>query len=108
MVNEKVIQSYELERLFVATIRLESSALIEPPAPVYCETIVWEWDSITRQTGRLIGMSETCKTNMCGVKNHASICESLVKNNGWKEPDEEEVTRSNPPPSARLPERSKP
>ena len=85
MTSEKVIQSYVLEKWFVSTIRRDSSAAIEPPVHRYCETLIWEWDHETRNMGALIGQTESCSSNLCGIKDHFSVCEQLAREDGWKE-----------------------
>ena len=47
MDDEKVIQSYVWHngrQFFVSTINRDSSAMMEPPAHRYSETLVWEID----------------------------------------------------------------
>lgn len=87
MLDEKVIQSYvfyEDKAFFVSTIERDSSAMLGPGR--YYETIVWEWDTETRERGKIICQEGTHKGDL---KQHFLICKVLRVTGKWPEDEEE-------------------
>ena len=88
--NKTLIQTYvfhsneqaEDKAFFVSTIDRTSSSMY---ASRYAETIVWEWDSTTKQRGDIIHIGEGSEGS---IRIHFNICEKLYKD-GSVEVDEE-------------------
>lgn len=54
---EAQFQTYVFNKdraFYVSTVERDSSAMIEPPAMRYMETIVWDWNAHTKKRGRLL------------------------------------------------------
>ena len=79
--NKTLIQTYvfysnestEDKAFYVSTIDRTSSSMY---GGRYAETIVWEWDSTTKQRGDIIHMGEGGEGS---IRTHFSICEKLYK-----------------------------
>jgi len=76
--NESVIQSYVKRKFFVSTVYRESSAMVYPP-PKYYETIIWEWDSTTRKSGKMLSIIDSGRTIKQALKSHFGICANIFK-----------------------------
>ena len=70
---EKLIQSYVLEKFFVSTAYRQCSAMIESP-PWYYETIVFEWDKETKNTGRMLDSFDSGSNPADALVNHNDTC----------------------------------
>ena len=73
-----LIQSYLSGRWFVSTMYRQSSAMIEPPANWYFETIVWEWDSKTKQRGKMVSVDDSGSSQEQAMMSHINICGELL------------------------------
>ena len=73
-----LIQSYVAGRWFVSTTYRRSSAMIEPPANWYFETIAWEWDPNTKTQGRIIKMDDSGSSQEEALLSHINICSELL------------------------------
>lgn len=80
-IGDKLIQSYVLDRWFVSTARRLGSAPLAPDM-AYWETIAWEWDRVTKATGKMIDCREG------GLTHHLDICRRLVEGKPLEDPDE--------------------
>jgi hypothetical protein len=58
---------------FVSTIERDSSAAVIP-SPRYNETIVWEWNPVTRERGEMLTTFEDRKNS---IAMHQRVCASL-------------------------------
>lgn len=74
----RLIQSYVADRYFVSTIERNSSAMLETEMS-YFETIIWEWDSDTRNIGKMLNCLNSGIGMTQAIKSHAAIVISLVK-----------------------------
>lgn len=63
------IQSYVADKYFVSTAWRESSSIM---GGWYYETIVWEWDKKTKETGKMIFMGT-------GIRGHFDCCKRLLE-----------------------------
>lgn len=90
--NKTLIQTYVFysneqagdEAFYVSTIDRTSSSMY---AGRYAESIVWEWDSTTKQRGDIIHMGEGMEGS---VRTHLSICEKLYKDGTMQTEEDEE------------------
>jgi hypothetical protein len=71
------IQSYVADKYFVSTAYRESSA---PEGGWYYETIVWEWDNVTKKVGTMLFMGSRFKC-------HFECCEKLLRGMPLEEED---------------------
>ena len=94
MDSTTLIQSYVKRKWFVSTIRRRSSAMVGPPAPMYHETLVWEWNAETRKRGSIIWQGESPDGEMCGLGGHQTICGNLVAYGTVEAPENEEGAES--------------
>jgi hypothetical protein len=65
-VNKTLAQTnvwYGNKGFFVSTINRQSSAALSY-GRIYSETLVWEWDSIAKQRGRLVWQDEHCENSL--------------------------------------------
>ena len=74
----------EDKAFYVSTIDRTSSSMY---GGRYAETIVWEWDSTTKQRGDIIHMGEGGEGS---IRTHFSICEKLYKDGTMQIEEEEE------------------
>ena len=73
---------------FVSTINKKTSAMLSY-GRIYSETLVWEWDSIAKKRGDLIGQDthgEDC------LYAHFNMVQRLFDTGKCEEPDDEEPT----------------
>ncbi len=75
MAINTLIQSYVADRWFVSTILRASSAMEGGP---YFETIVWDWDSETKDRGKLLEIEDSGMSPEHASASHANICQSLI------------------------------
>lgn len=68
-IKDNKIQSYVANRWLVSTIYRESSAMESDVW--YHETLVWEWDSETKELGEIIYQSS-------GLMGHFVVCKALM------------------------------
>lgn len=73
----KLIQSYIQDKYFVSTIYRQSSAVLAGEIWYY-ETLVWEWDSETKDRGVLLDSADSGHSMDAALESHASICKGLV------------------------------
>lgn len=69
------IQSYVADKYFVSTAWRECSAI---QGGWYYETIVWEWDKTTKETGEMLFMGT-------GIGCHFDCCERLIQGKPLRE-----------------------
>lgn len=79
-----LIQSYVLNRWFVSTALRRSSAWNGTP---YFETIAWEWDSKTKERGKIVAQGAAWKIEAGGMKEHFRVINDLIQ--GTPDPGEE-------------------
>lgn len=72
MDDQKIIQSYVLNKWFVSTIERDSSVECSGPLPRFYETFVWRWDPESRQRREKIYEAE-------GYRVHNKICLALIE-----------------------------
>lgn len=75
--NKTLIQSYvyfEDKCFFVSTINRRSSAAAYPC--IYSETLIWNFDSIKKELGSLIGESSGGEGS---IRTHIKICELIFQ-----------------------------
>jgi len=72
-----LIQSYVDGRWFVSTIYRMSSVMLNPPANWYYETIVWGWDSETKQRTEILDIHNSGSFSEKAMKSHIGICIAL-------------------------------
>ena len=90
--NKTLIQTYvfysneqgEDKAFYVSTIDRTSSSMY---AGRYAETIIWEWDSTTKQRGDIVHMGEGMEGS---IRTHFTICEKLYKDGTMQTEEEEE------------------
>ena len=73
----KLIQSYVKEKYFVSTAYRSSSAMVLPEM-WYFETMVWDWNSETKQRGDWIIQEDSGTFESEAMDNHAKICRDLI------------------------------
>ena len=76
--GKKLIQSYvwyDDKCFFVSTSNRKSSAMLGV-GNFYAETLVWEFNVISKERGNLIGEYEGYEGT---ISNHLEICENLYK-----------------------------
>lgn len=90
--NKTLIQTYvfcsdehaEDKAFYVSTIDRTSSSMY---GGRYAESIVWEWDSTTKQRGDIVHMGEGGEGS---IRTHFSICEKLYKDGTMQTEEDEE------------------
>ena len=75
--THKLVQSYLLNRFFISTAYRRCSA-ITVPSIWYYETIVWVWESETRECGRMIEQQDSGTSRLEALNNHFLICEKYL------------------------------
>lgn len=76
--NKTIIQSYVPHGdkwFFVSTINRESSAALAY-GNTYAETMVWEFDFVTKERGRIVWQAEEKANSLVG---HYKVCERLYE-----------------------------
>lgn len=81
--EETRIQSYVHRKWFVSTAYRLSSA-VESYGSGYYETIVWEWDAETKQTGKRLDCREG------GLTHHLDVCRRLAEGRPLEDPEVDE------------------
>ena len=76
--SEKFIQSFVKDEYMVSTIYRESSAMIEPPANWFYETIVWKWDKKEKTRGDLLEQFDSGTYPEKAIENHMEICKDYL------------------------------
>ena len=76
-ISKSIIQSYVKEKYFVSTIYHQSSVSTESPIPWFYETIIWEWNKVTRKRGKQIDIQNSEGLEKKALKNHFEICQKL-------------------------------
>ena len=90
--NKTLIQTYvfysneqaEDKAFYVSTIDRTSSSMY---GGRYAETIVWEWNSTTKQRGDIVHMGEGMEGS---IRTHFNICEKLYKDGTMQTEEDEE------------------
>ena len=88
MDNVTIAQTYvwhEGEGFFVSTIERDSSAMVEPPAGRFFETLCWEWDRDRSCRGKMLFQANGSKT----LTKHFDMCVQLFQSGEYKDPDYE-------------------
>ena len=80
-----LIQSYVLGKWNISTAYRESSAAIESPSWYY-ETIVWEWDLLSKKRGKMVKTEDSGFLPATALRRHAALCISFanLKDGGGK------------------------
>ena len=76
--NFTLIQSYVVNCWFVSTAFIKSSVSVNSP-PWYFETIVWEWDSNTREQGKMVEMKDSGSFPDQAIQSHFNICGNCLE-----------------------------
>jgi len=71
---------------FVSTIERDSSAMGEPPARRFMETIAWEYDWDTRERGKQVADTGSGYV----LDQHFEMCWQLYKTGEYKEIEDDE------------------
>lgn len=74
----RLIQYYVQDKYFVSTIHRQSSALLAQGEIWYYETLVWKWNSETKDRGALLDSYDSGWTIALALANHARVCKELV------------------------------
>lgn len=74
----KLIQSYVQDKYFVSTVHRQSSALLAQGDVWYYETLVWEWNSETKERGAWLESYNSGWSKSGALTSHARICKELV------------------------------
>ncbi len=74
----RLIQSYVADKWMVSTVYRQSSAAVYNP-PWYYETIIWEWNPITKERGVMVAVKDSGAFPDRASKNHFAICMTLMK-----------------------------
>ena len=76
--SKTLIQSYPLRKYFVSTIYRQSSAALYPIS--YYETLAWEWDEKTMQTGTQLDVQwQESQCRAAALVEHARVCAELAE-----------------------------
>lgn len=75
--EHKLIQSFVADTYMVSTAYRRSSASIIPELWYY-ETIVWEYNSKTKQRGKILEIHDSGINAKMAFRNHMTICETLL------------------------------
>jgi len=90
MSSKTLIQSYinsKVRWYFVSTIHRESSVAMIP-TPWFYETIAWEWDSVTRERGKMIAQEGAPDNISSGLMSHQEVCKQLLLTDKYVENEE--------------------
>ena len=74
----QLIQTYYKQKYFISTAYRRASVSCCPDM-WYFETIVWEWNKETRETGRMLEQDDSGSSERVALKNHFSLIEKLDK-----------------------------
>ena len=74
-----LIQSYVMRKYFISTIYRECSAMVLDLW--YYETCVFEWDSTTKKTGKMIDIMDSGNSEHQAIDNHLAICKTYSLRN---------------------------
>jgi len=89
MTSKSSIGSYvnhEDKCFYVSTITRESSAMLAA-GHLYNETIVWEWDWVKHERGRMLYQDEDSRSS---IAQHLEICDRLWQTGSPEKPEPEE------------------
>ena len=76
---------YRDKGFFVSTINRKSSAWLAY-GRIYSETLVWEWDSVAKKRGDMIGQDEDCEDSLFA---HQRMVQRLFDTGKCEEQDDD-------------------
>lgn len=81
--RHKLIQSYVKDKFFISTAYRRCSA-VSAFELWYYETIVWEWNSKTRDVGKMLETEDSGESEFGALDNHYEICTKYFEKSGDK------------------------
>jgi len=82
--HHKLIQSYVQDKYFISTIYRQSSIAMYNP-PWYYETMGWEWDKETKESGKMLLQNDSGHEPEYAIREHCAICVKIVKGEKFDE-----------------------